>query len=164
MKKIKLLIFVFIIFLTGCQKAKDTKNLVVYSFSGENDQFKVSNGVIVLSDTNDVFYGGDLQVTDEILSEITSFDKTFYYMANNEKNTISTNSVVDRTGGKVHINGDLGKISGNNIILGNKTHQLDDLKNNLYFELVTLDKNGEQNVYDLKMSVVEITKEINKDK
>lgn len=33
----------------------------VYSFSGENDEMQISNGVIVLRDTDDIFYGGILK-------------------------------------------------------------------------------------------------------
>ena len=162
MKKAKLFIFIttFILLITGCQKAKDDNYLMVYSFSGENEQFSISNGVIVLSDTNDVFYGGDLEVTDKFPSEITSFSNTFYIMSGNEKKTISSNSVIDMTGGSIHINGDLGKLSGDGIIFVNGVDKLENLKNNLYFELVTTDKNGEKSVYQLQMSVTEVTKEI----
>ena len=63
-------IAVFLMILSGCGK-EEAKPLKVYSFSGENDQIAVSNGVIILSDTEETFSGGQLKTTGAEFIDIT---------------------------------------------------------------------------------------------
>lgn len=42
-------------------------------------------------------------------------------------------------------------------IVGNKIDEIDELKNNLCFELKTVDTNGQENIYQLQLTVTEIT-------
>lgn len=151
MIKTKALVFIAILMLalTGCGKAEQERS-IVYSFSGENEQIAVSNGSIVLNGTEEICTGGDLKVTDDFLADITSYSTTFYTMSGSEKDVILSNSVVDTTGGTVNISGDLGQVSGNSII---KIDDASDLKNILYFELTTKDKDGKESVYQLQMSL-----------
>ena len=74
------------------------------------------------------------------------------------EDVILSNSTVDMTGGMVNVSGDLGQISGDSIIRRIKIDGVNDLENVLYFELTTKNKNGEENVYQLQMSLTEITK------
>lgn len=134
--------------LTGCGK-EEPDPLTVYSFSGENEQLAVSNGVIVLNGTEGIFAGGDLKATGDLPADITSYSTTFYIMSGGERDVILSNSTVDMTGGMVNVSGDLGQISGNSIIRRIKIDDGNDLKNVLYFELTTKNKNGEENVYPL---------------
>ena len=159
MIKTKTLVFMTILMvaLTGCGKAEQEQP-VVYSFSGEDGQLAVSNGIIVLNGTEETFAGGDLKVTGDLFTDITSYSTTFYTMSGNERDIILSNSVVDMTGGKVNVSGDLGQISGESVIKRIKIDDTSDLKNALYFELITKDKNGEESVYQLQMSLTEITK------
>lgn len=110
MKRLLSYIFVIICFgvLVGCsEKEASEQELVVYSFSGSDEQIAVSNGVIVLSPDKDVFYGGDLEVfNEELCTDIVSYSTAFYTMNNGEKNTILYNSVVDQTDGSVNVAGD----------------------------------------------------------
>ena len=62
------------------------------------------------------------------------------------------------TGGMVNVSSDLGQISGDSIITRINIDDTSDLDNTLYFELTTKDKDGKENVYQLKMSLTEITK------
>lgn len=158
MKKIVAFIFIAILSLTGCGKMEPAEPLMVYSFHGENEQLKVTNGVIVLSDGNDVFYGGDLEVSEDFPSNIISFSTTFYVASENKDQILLSNSVVDRTGSCIQVDGDLGKIAGEGGSWGTVVNgaQIDDLKNNLFFELTTTDINGEENVYRLQMLLSEV--------
>ena len=79
-------------------------------------------------------------------------------MAGDEKNVILSNDVVDMTGDTVNISGDLGQISGNSTIRRIKIDDTSDLENILHFELTTKDRNGKENVYQLQLSLTEITK------
>lgn len=158
MKKAMALALVIMVSLTGCSKIESKQPLAIYSFHGSNEQLSISNGVIVLSEEKDVFYGGDLEVNEDFPSNITSFSTEFYVASDNQDNIILYNSVIDQTGSCIHINGDLGKISGEGGILGTvvSEEKIASLKNNLYFELTTTDITGEKNVYQLQMSVTEV--------
>ena len=159
MIKSKVLVFMAILLLTlaGCEKVEQ-EQLTVYSFSGENEQLSISNGIIILNGTEETFSGGDLKVSDDFFDNITSYSTTFYIMADDEKDVILSNDVVDMTGDTVNISGDLGQISGNSTIRRIKIDDTSDLENILHFELTTKDRNGKENVYQLKLSLTEITK------
>lgn len=142
--------------LSACGKAGQ-KQLTVYSFHGENDQFQVSNGVIVLNDSEQIFDGGDLKITSDFLNNITSYSTTFYVDVGNDRNVILSNSVIDMTGGTVDASGDLGQVSGSGLFHTSKD-DISELENNLYLELSTTDKDGGESVYQLKMCLAEVTK------
>ena len=164
MIKSKVLVFMAILLLTlaGCEKVEQ-EQLTVYSFSGENEQLSISNGIIILNGTEETFSGGDLKVSDDFFDNITSYSTTFYIMAGDEKDVITydvilSNGMVDMTGDTVNISGDLGQISGDSAIRRIKIDGTSDLKNILYFELTTKDMDGNENVYQLELSLTEITK------
>ena len=118
----------------------------------------VGKSIIVLNGTEEIFTGGDLKVADDFFNNITSYSTTFYIMVGDEKDVILSNDVVDMTGDTVNISGDLGQISGNSTIRRIKIDGTSDLKNILYFELTAKDMDGNENVYQLELSLTEITK------
>ena len=140
--------------LVGCAgSAEDAESgAVVYSMSGSNDLFEISNGVIVLGEEEEVFDGGDLKILQEALfSDVTSYTCSFYTMVNGEKRAILSNSTVDMTGGTLNVNGDLGRASGNGILIGNKIKSAEGLENVIWFELITTDLGGKENTYQLPL-------------
>ena len=145
--------------LAGCaQKNETEQEFSVFSFHAVSDGFAVSNGVIVLGAEEEIFYGGDLEIVDvKSFSNITSFSTTFYAMKGEERRTLLSNSVVDQTGGPINMPADLGKISGGNIIIGSTVETEEELINSLYFELVTTNLEGEERIYQVPLSVTEIT-------
>ena len=58
--QIAMLCLCVVLMLAGCN---DTEQITTYTFRGEHDYFAISNGSITLSDTEEVFDGGDLQIT-----------------------------------------------------------------------------------------------------
>lgn len=158
MKKRIALVLIAMLSFAGCAKAKPEQPLMVYSFHGENEQLKITNGVIVCSEETDVFSGGDLEVSGDFPSNITSFTTTFYLSSESQDKTIMTNSVIDQTGTCILVGGELGSISGGGGFLASvlDEEKTANLKNNLYFELTTTDSNGEKNVYQLQMLVSEV--------
>ena len=145
------------VILSGCgasSKGEQDQSLTVYSFSGENEYFSISNGVIVLSSAEDIFYGGDLEANQEKFDDVTAYSMTFYIMSDNRKDVLLSNSAVDTTGETIHISGEIGKCSGDSIIIREST---DKLQNNLYFELETTNLDGENSNYQLQLSLAEIT-------
>lgn len=146
---------VWVLSLSACGNEKQ-EQVSTYSFRGEHESFAVSNGLIVLSGEEEVFDGGDLTVMQADLFEgIAAYSTTFYTMKNGVQSTLMSNSVVDYTGGAIHVEGDLGRISGDDIITGNKAEDRDAWRENLWFELKTTDLNGEEHVYQIQLTVTE---------
>lgn len=140
--------------LVGCAgSAQDAESgSVVYSMSGSNDLFEISNGVIILDEEEEVFDGGDLRVLQEdLFTDVTSYTCSFYVISNGEKRPILSNSTVDMTGGTLNVNGDLGRASGNGILIGNKIKEAQELEQLLWFELITTDLSGKENTYQLPL-------------
>ena len=125
---------------SSCGMKPAEEPLVVYSFSGENEMFSISNGVIVLNEGEEIFYGGNL---DGELSDIIAYSMTFYIQSGSDDIVLLSNSVTDMTGGTIGIAGETGKISGDVL----KSAEEDDLQNNLYFELKTTNLDGEEKPY-----------------
>lgn len=145
---------VLIAALAGCAGSpEDTEsNSVVYSMSGSNELFEISNGVILLGEEEEVFDGGDLKILrEDLFSDVTSYTCNFYTIVNGEKRTILSNSTVDMSGGTLNVNGDLGRASGNGILIGNKISNAKDLEEIVWFELITTDLDGQNNTYQLPL-------------
>ena len=141
--------------LSACGSNTQTQT-AAYSFRGENEYFAISNGSIVLSDTEEVFDGGNLHVTQAgIFDQVTSYSATFYTKKDGAQSTLMSNSVVDQTGGTIHVEGDLGIISGDGFITGGSIASIDELKENLWFELKTTDLHGKETAYHLRLTLTE---------
>jgi len=140
--------------LAGCAGSAENAEScsVVYSMSGSNDLFEISNGVIVLGEEEEVFDGGDLKILQEdLFPDVTAYTCSYYTITNGERRTILSNSTVDMTGGTLNVNGDLGRASGNGILIGNKIKSAEDLENVIWFELITTDLSGKENTYQLPL-------------
>ncbi len=152
--RVLLITVLYACLLSSCSMKPAEEPLVVYSFSGENEMFSISNGVIVLNEGEEIFYGGNL---DGELSDIIAYSMTFYIQSGSDDIVLLSNSVTDMTGGTIGIAGETGKISGD-ILIGAEEA---DLQNNLYFELKTTNLDGEENTYQLQLTVTEVTKSKN---
>ncbi len=140
--------------LVGCAGSAENaeSDSVVYSMSGSNDLFEISNGVIVLGEEEEVFDGGDLKIIQEdLFSDVTAYTCSYYTITNGERRTILSNSTVDMTGETLNVNGDLGRASGNGILIGNKIKSAEDLQDVIWFELITTDLSGKENTYQLPL-------------
>lgn len=140
--------------LVGCAGSAENaeSDSVVYSMSGSNDLFEISNGVIVLGEEEEVFDGGDLKIIQEdLFSDVTAYTCSYYTITNGERRTILSNSTVDMTGETLNVNGDLGRASGNGILIGNKIKSAEDLEDVICFELITTDLSGKENTYQLPL-------------
>lgn len=140
--------------LVGCAgSAEDAeRGAEVYSMSGSNDLFEISNGVIILDEEEEVFDGGELKVLQEdLFADVTSYTCSFYVITNGEKRPILSNSTVDMTGETLNVNGDLGRASGNGILVGNKIKEAEELEQLLWFELITTDLDGKEYTYQLPL-------------
>ncbi len=138
------------VLLSGCGGGSAEEPVVVYSFCGENEVFSISNGVIVLSSEEEIFYGGNLEGE---LSDVAGYSMMFYIQDDGDERVLLSNSVTDMTGGTVSIAGDMGKRSGDIIT----EEEMDELENNFYFELRTTDLDGGESVYQLQLTLTEVT-------
>lgn len=143
--------------LIGCGISSDKEqyqSLAVYSFSGKNEYFTISNGVIVLTSAEEIFYGGNLDVSQEKFNDITAYTMTFYIISDSKKDFLISNSVEDITGETINISSETGKCSGATI---NIREQIDEPQNKLYFELETTNLDGKKSNYPLQLSLTKIT-------
>ena len=139
----------------GCNNAKQ-EQVSTYSFHGDHEYFTISNGSIILGETEEVFDGGDLEVTQSgLFEEIASYSTTFYIFTNGERKNISSHTIIDQTGSSANLNGDIGKMSGEGCVISNMVKNMDELKENFWFELKTTDFNGEENVYQIQLTLTE---------
>lgn len=156
MRKISVILFTILaccVLLSGCGKDSTKESLVVYSFCGENANFSISNGVIVLSSTEEIFYGGNL---DGELSDVVGYSMTLYIPFGNDERILLSNSVEDMTGGTISIAGEIGKVSGDILT----ATEIEELQNNLFFRLKTTNLKGEENEYQLQLALTEITSQL----
>lgn len=159
MIRIVLLLAVCTALFTGCggsSKSSQEQSLTVYSFSGENDFISVSNGVIVLDAENEICYGGDLKVKPEEFADIAGYSTTIYIDMGSEKEILLSGGVEDQTGGTIDIPESPGKISGDIL----RDSDTDKLVDNLWFELKTIDLNGEENTYQIQLEMTEIMEKV----
>ena len=90
-----------------------------------------------------------------VLETVASYSTTFYAFVDGEQRVILSNSVIDKTGGVVNAEGDLGKVSGKGVIIGSKIKHIEQLRDNLWFELQTTDLSGNGNVYQVRLTLVD---------
>ena len=91
------------------------------------------------------------------LSDVVSYSMTFYIPFDNDERILLSNSVEDMTGGTINIAGEIGKVSSDILT----ATEIDELRNNLYFKLKTTNLKGEQNEYQLQLTLKEITGQLN---
>ena len=153
-----ILLILFAFAFVGCNNSSKDSKIEVYTFSGENEYFYVSGGAAVLNGEEEVFSGGELKLfKEEAFSDVYCFSTSFYIVDGAEKRYVLMNVVEDIPGGaSVSISGDLGKISGGNVISEYKSTDMEAFINNLYFELAVTDSQGIESTYELKLNVEKI--------
>lgn len=98
-----------------------------------------------------MFDGGDLKIINPAaFSDIVFYSAKYSQIKDGEKRTVLFNGVEDMTGGTLHVEGDLGRISSESVLS-------DDLEGNLWFELKTTDMSGKENTYQIPLTLEKIT-------
>lgn len=157
MKKVFALIIVAVcaFMFTACDGEIADDKTEVYTFYGENEYISVTNGTAVIDGKEEAFSGGNLEILNkELFADAVYWHYEFYISNDGEEKTIYVGSVSDETGtSAVSIEGDLGKISGGDIITEYDDSYADDFVNNLYFKFTVKNSDGEENSYHLQMEV-----------
>lgn len=156
MKKLKIsIVFMFVLIacclFNGCSEKTVEEQVRVYSYSGENEYLSLCNGVIVLSEEQDIVYGGTLKEKGEKMTDIATCLMSLYVLSNGEKDTLTSWIEADRTDGSIQLSNP-GNISGE---IFKKAKDL--LSSSLYFELEITKINGEIIKYTIEMNVTEVT-------
>lgn len=156
MKKLITFALVCLLVLTGCNNEKQVST---YSFHGEHEAFTISNGSIILSEEEEVFHGGELKTTQSgLFDEMDSYSTAFYTLIHGEQEILHSNTVIDQTDGSITINweeDDLGSISSEAPFISSKFESMNELKENLWFELKITYLNGEEKVYQIPLTFTE---------
>ena len=158
MKKLTAIILalLFVLMLTACNNVKQ-EQLVVYSFYGESDCFEISNGTIILSDSEDVFYGGNLKVNQpESIQNITSYKAAFYTMIDGQQETILIDELNNVSSTEL-LGVDLGKKVSNSSEISNQFRNIEDANGKLWCELKVTDKEGNSNSYKIELNLIKIS-------
>ena len=159
MKKVTALVLVFLLVLTLTACTNETQEqLVVYSFYGENECFVISNGTIVLSNSEDVFWGGNLQVTQsESINDITSCKATFYTMVDGKQEIILVDEFQNLSTSELS-GVDLGKKFSNDSAISKQFMEIEKSNGKLYCELKITDREGNKNSYTIELKLTKVTK------
>ena len=150
-KAVALMLSIMCLFaFAACNNESHKDKTRVYTFYGENEYISVTNGIAVIDGDEEVFSGGNLKVLNKnAFSDIVYWRYEFYISNDGEEKTVYVGAVSDETGGaSVDINGDLGSISGEDIIT-----RYDAFVNDLYFKFIVKNADGEENTYHLQMKV-----------
>lgn len=138
-------------------EVKNEEQIVVYSFTGENEVLSLYNGVIVLSPTQQILYGGELQSNQEDLSNLLNYSMEFFILSDEGKEVLLTSEATDMTEGNgmsIENNKTLPSLIGENIFT---TNNQNNIKNNFYFELTVTKTNGDKQSYQIKLDATEVT-------
>ncbi|HZK33562.1 MAG TPA: hypothetical protein VFC60_03585 [Tissierellaceae bacterium] len=152
MKKriISITLIVTILFLiTSCANPKNKTE--VYTFNGEDENIKVNNGLIIVTDDLEKFIVGDLSFKGEELSDVKHYFAKFFFYKDGDENTILNNSstIEGATQGQ-RIHSELGSISSEDLFYGK---DLELIKESLNFSLSGKLMNGESFKYNLTLNV-----------
>ena len=150
-----LLSLVLLLALAGCGTSNASPAEHIYSFSGESDVLRVTNGVAIAGGENETFYGGNLEMKNGDFLNAVDYTTEFYVPDEMSTHTFLSIDTVDKTGKTLAVqNQDRGQISGP---VFNKNMELSAFETNLNFKLEITYQNGETETYTVPMQVKEIT-------
>ena len=150
------LVLVLVLALAGCGTSKGETAQQVYSFWGENEEFRVINGVAVVGGDEETFYGGILEVKGDLFQEITGYSMCYSVSDGRESWPILNNVVAYDTDTFALQDQKTGKISGQVL---NRNMEVSALLDGLTFELTVTDLGGKSQTYTLPLEVTRVTSE-----
>ena len=140
--------------LSGCGDSGAEAAEQVYSFSGENEEIRVVNGVAVLGGGQETLYGGTLELKTGAAEQIATCDMKFYVQDGPETWTLLNMVTEDRTGGRTVEKESIGQITGPILRSDLDTALFEEA---LFFELTLTHEDGTAETHVLPMEVTEVT-------
>lgn len=152
----KFIVFALIIILlwvfASCTRPENQTE--IYSFSGENENITINNGLIIVTDDLEKFIGGDLLFKGEEPLDVKDyFEKFFFYKDGNEETIFNNATTTEGASVGLHISSELGSISSENLFYNN---DLELIKESLNFLISGKLMNGEGFEYDLTLVVKKV--------
>ncbi|MBQ8993947.1 MAG: hypothetical protein IJ085_07550 [Turicibacter sp.] len=141
-------------------EVKNEEQTEVYSFTGENEALSLYNGVIVLSPTKQILYGGELQNNQEDVSDVLNYSVEFFILSDEGKESLFTYGTGDMTKERD------GLTRENLIVPGITSEEIfttniqENIKNNFYVEVTITKINGDKQSYQIKLEATEVTPNI----
>lgn len=134
----------------------DTQVFKVYSFEGENQNIRISNGAIILSPHKQILHAGDITYIGEKVDDIVSYSQDLYLGEAISQNIVlsfssSTNKSISFPE-EFSTNKDMGEMSSSTLF---NEEELKLIKEELYFTLKYTTSSGEKNTILLKLNVNE---------
>lgn len=146
------LIVILLSIITSCTKSEN--QIEIYSFSGENENITINNGLIIITDESEKFVGGDLSFKGEEPSDIKSYsDKFYFYKDGNEETIMNNATAVQGISKGLTIHSELGSISSEDLFFGN---DLELILGSLNFSISGNLMNGEDFEHGLSLVVKKV--------
>ena len=135
--------------MTACTKSEQA--VEVYSFSGENDEIRINNGLIIVTEDLERFIGGDLSFKGEEPSDVKAYAEKFFFEKEGiEEGGLTNSSTIEGKTEGTEIDSELGAISSEDLFYGD---DLEWIKESLKFSLTGKFMNGEKFDYKLDLLV-----------
>ena len=146
------LIIILLFIITSCTKPENQTE--VYSFSGENENIVINNGLIIVTDDLEKFVGGDISFKGEEPSNVKDYFVRFYLYKDGNEETIMNNATTSQGITKgLNISSDLGSISSKDLFFAN---DLELIVGSLKFSISGNLIDGEDFEYDLSLIVKKV--------
>lgn len=146
------LIAIWLSIITFCTKPEN--QIEVYSFSGENENIAINNGLIIVTDDLEKFIGGDLSFHGEEPSDVKEyFDRFYYYKGSNEETIMSNSARIQGVVKGLNISSELGSISSKDLFFAN---DMELIKGSLKFSISGNLIDGKDFEYDLSLFVKKV--------
>ncbi|AGF57947.1 hypothetical protein B0P06_003743 [Clostridium saccharoperbutylacetonicum] len=168
-KQLTILIFILlivsnIVFISATvfYKTKmDNQVLKVYSFAGENNDIKITNGIIVISTNRHMVGGGEILYIGSRNDKIKAYSEKIYLKERENNDKIVLHNSVESQGDikgtffsdEFLLNKGVGSISSEKLF---SEDEINNIKDNLYFSLDYSKVNGEKGNYTIKLNLNEI--------
>jgi len=137
---------------TSCTRTESQTE--IYSFSGENENIAINNGLIIVTNDLEKFIGGDLVFKGEEPSDVKDYFERFFFYKNGNEETILNNATTTKSATKgLHISSELGSISSKNLFYSD---DLELIKGSLKFLISGKLVNGENFECDLTLVVKKV--------
>lgn len=147
-----LLIVILILVFTAC--TRKVNQIEIYSFSGENENITINNGLIIVTNDSEKFFGGNLSFKGEEPSDVKDYyERFFFYKDGNEETIVNNATTTEGATEGLHISSELGSISSKNLFYNN---DLELIKESLNFLISGKLMNGENFKYDLTLDVKKV--------
>lgn len=143
------LVTIALFFVTSC--TQPTKEMEVYSFSGENEEIIINNGMIILADDGEKFVGGDLSFKGDEPTNVKEYLGKYLFEKDGQEDAILSHAgTIERDSLGIEISSELGEISSEDLFYES---DLELIKESLKFSLSGKLLNGEKFEYQLDLNV-----------